>query len=385
MAVSTAPAAPFISIENILGAYNLCGILQQTVSGVPNPFPRELFGVTDKVIGNTARFTQYTGQRQTARLTPRNAPSQNRSLKELGLKDIMLISSRENIILNVDEYQNLFAYDSLERQDLGKQEVARQIQQARITQDNLRISAVASVFFNGGQIYFDGSGNLLPTSSGAATSVNFNIPSGNLNQLNVLGQGNVIDSYWDSASSDIINQIVNLKQASVYLTGFEIKHAYYGRNILNFVANNTLCQAFLARSASASDREAQGRQILDSGEMPANFLGLTWHPCYTSMFLDNNNNVQSFVGDSAITFTPDYNPNWWRFIEGTAVVPKRFGATISPEGTVLRDNYDTIRGRYAYGVPITDPETAKIIYGDNFICGPSVPAAIFEAVVSLNS
>jgi hypothetical protein len=382
-AVSTAPAAPYITLNDILGAPQMCGTLLQTVSGVPNPFPTNLFTVTRKVIGDQARFVQYTGQRQTATQSSRNQPSKNRQLKELGVKDIILITVRENILLDEDDYQALINYDDLQMQNMGMEEVARQIKEAKTVLDNLRVATVAAALFTG-QTNFDSAGNLLPSSVGATTTVNWSVPAGNQNQLNVFGNGNLIDAYWDSTTADIINQIVSIKQAAAELTGFPIKHAYYGRNILNFMATNTTVQAFLSRSAAAGGR-SQGQQILDTGEMPDNFMGINWHPCYEFSYLDANNVVQTPVGDDNVIFTPEYSPNWWQFIEGTTVVPKSINIFPGEDAQSVQSNYDKRPGRWAYGVPIDDPPTAKILYGDRFICGPVVPAAIFQAVVSLNS
>jgi hypothetical protein len=385
MPISTAPASPYITLDDILGAPNLCGIIELTKSGVPNPFPMEFFKVTRKVLGNVARFTQYTGQRQTATQQTRNGPSRNRQLKELGVKDLVMITSRENIILDADDYQCLLRYDSLDVQKMGIEEVGRQIKEAKVTLDNLRVASVANVLFNG-NIWFDASGNLLPSSTNAVTTTPFNVPAGNQAQLNVLGQGNIIDSTWDNTSADIVNQIVNLKQAAAALTGFPLKHAFYGRNILNFLATNTTVQAFMSRSGSSPDPKNPGRYMLDTAEIPKGLFGFEWHPCYEFNYLDQNNNNQSPVGDSAITFTPEINTNWWQYIEGSAVVPKTID--IIPDvndGAAMSDKFEQRFGRWAFGSIIDDPITAKIQYGDTQLPGLLVPSVIMQAVVSFNS
>jgi hypothetical protein len=124
-----------------------------------------------------ANTRSYSGTRTNATISPYGAPSKNRQLRDIGVKSVKLLHSIENIVLPVKDYVNLLNYNDLAKQKLGIDEVSRQIREARWTQDNLRISALTSMLFKT-QIYYDGVGNLLPSATGAQTTVNYNVPAG---------------------------------------------------------------------------------------------------------------------------------------------------------------------------------------------------------------
>ncbi len=148
------------------GAPNLCGIIQSTVSGIPNPFPPAFFKVDQTVDGDTGEYKVFTGTRSNATISAYGAPSKNRQLRDVGVKAVKLLHSVENIVLPVKDYVNLLNYTDLSKQKLGIDEVSRQIREARWSQDNLRISALTSMLFQT-EIWYDGLGNLLPNSTGA--------------------------------------------------------------------------------------------------------------------------------------------------------------------------------------------------------------------------
>jgi len=63
-----------VSINDILGAPNLCGIIQSTVSGIPNPFPEPFFKVDQTVDGDTGEYKVFSGSRSNATISPTAHP-----------------------------------------------------------------------------------------------------------------------------------------------------------------------------------------------------------------------------------------------------------------------------------------------------------------------
>ncbi len=371
-------AGPYVSINDILGAPNLCGIIQSARSGVPNPFPDAFFQTDKRVDGDTAEYKTFSGARSPATLSAYGAPSKNRQLRDVGVKAVKLLHSAENIILPVKDYVNLLSYTDLTKQRMGSEEVARQIAEARRSQDILRISAMVSMMFQG-QVSFDSSGNLLPTTSGAATTIGYGVPSSNLNQLNALGGGNILSAGWQTTSTDIAAQVRNLHQAAVQLTGYELKHAFYGKNVSGYLANNTTLGNYFFRDQYRPD--AFGPQYIATADIPNPLLGLQWHKAYYSFYYDQNNAKQSFVGDDQIVFSPEPSLDWVGVIEGSYPVPTKAGIVTAAEPAVVSDMV-LQSGMFAYGVPSADPPTAKIVYGDTFLPILKVPNAIFIATVN---
>jgi hypothetical protein len=371
-------AGPYVSINDILGAPNLCGIIQSTKSGVPNPFPDAFYQTDKRVDGDTAEYKTFTGTRSPATLSAYGAPSKNRQLRDVGVKTVKLLHSAENIVLPVKDYVNLLSYNDLHKQRLGSEEVARQISEARKAQDILRISAMVSMMFQT-QVSFDTAGNLRPTSSGAATTITYGVPSANQTQLNVFGSGNILSAGWQTASTDIAGQVRNLHQAAVQLSGYELKHAFYGKNIAGYLANNTAMGNYFFRDQYQPD--SFGPQYIATADIPNPLLGLQWHKAYYSFYYDQNNSKQSFVGDDQIVFTPEPSLDWVGILEGSYPVPTKAGIVTSAEPSVVSDMI-LQSGMFAYGVPSADPPTAKIVYGDTFLPILKVPSAIFVANVN---
>ena len=83
----------YVSINDILGAPNLCGIIQSTVSGIPNPFPPAFFQVDQTVDGDTGEYKVFTGTRSNATISAYGAPSKNRQLRDVGVKAGKLLLS----------------------------------------------------------------------------------------------------------------------------------------------------------------------------------------------------------------------------------------------------------------------------------------------------
>jgi hypothetical protein len=367
-----------VSINDILGAPNLCGIIQSTVSGIPNPFPEPFFKVDQTVDGDTGEYKVFSGSRSNATISPYGAPSKNRQLREIGVKSVKLLHSIENIVLPVKDYMNLLNYNDLHKQKLGIDEVSRQIREARFTQDNLRISALTSMLFKT-QIYYDGLGNLLPTSTGAQTTVDYTVPAGNQNQLDVYGTGNpIISATWLNPATVIDKQIQSLLQTAVALTGYELKHAFYGKNVANYLTSNTGLGNYFFRDSYGPD--AFGPGYVATADIPNPLLGLTWHKAYQSFFNDPSGNRQSLVGDDQIVFTPEPSAAWIGFLEGTYPVPTKAGIVTPAEPSVVT-GMEIKSGMFAYGMPSADPPTAKIVYGDTFLPVLKVPSAIYVATV----
>jgi hypothetical protein len=245
---------------------------------------------------------------------------------------------------------------------------------------NLRVAAVFSLLANG-QIYFDGNGELLPTATGAVYTVDMQIPSGNKNQLNVLGKGNILTASWATTSTSILTQIKALKRAARKLTGYPLKNAFYGANVLPYIVNNTELSSYMKRNIAF-------QEALKNDELPAGFLGLDWHPVDEAFFSTNATNTGATLdggtptelfGPDLVTFTPDVNPEWYELVEGTYPVP-----TSVDEGQTADEliaEVMTVAGMFAYAYVTKDPVTVKEVAGDTVLPLIKVPSAVFLATV----
>jgi hypothetical protein len=355
------------SISQILSYTTLTGSIQATTSGIPNPFPPAFFKSTKKVTGNRGRYTRFTGERRTARSTKYGAPARNRGLRDVGEVDVKLLHTFESQTMDPLVMKQLRSKDSYEL-DKGLNEVSRQVTEFKRLFDNLRVAAVAQVLRNG-ILYFDGDGNLLPSSSGAVDSHSFQMSANNQNQLN-----SIITASWALNTTDIPLQLRNLKKRSRRLTGYPLKYAFYGESIPSYLTANDYVLDYLARNPTMQAK------WLDSAEIPDGLFGFTWVPAYEAFYEDADGTNQDLWNGDSVVFTPEVSDDWWEFLEGSFEVPTTVNVMTDAEAAMR--SLATQHGMFGYGVVTHNPPTVCGYYGDTFIPALKVPDAIFQADVT---
>ena len=128
------------------------------------PLPNGFMTYVKPTIGDSGRYTRVTGTRKTARLAMYGSPAVRRQLKDVGTVDVKLLHTIEEILINPLVMQQLREYNNYNIQRLGMEEIARNVAEFKQYFVNLRVAAILQVLATG-NIYFDGSNNLLPSSS----------------------------------------------------------------------------------------------------------------------------------------------------------------------------------------------------------------------------
>lgn len=358
------------TLQQILGAPNLIGVIQKTKTGIPDGLlPPGMLTVTRSIEGNTGSYTKVTGTRNTARQAVYGSPSRRRELKGVLDQPVKLIHTNEHIFHQPSTLMNLLSPEGA-RQVLGRDEIARQTADFRQRFDNLRLACVHSALALGA-IYFDGGGNLLPTSSGAVISIDFGVPAGNKDQLNALGGGNIISASWATDGTNIVGQLQNLRTAAQQLTGYTLRNAFYGDNVLEHLLSNTAIASLISGSAGMSEQAA-------AGDVPRGLLGFQWFPLGEAMYEDNDGTMQTWWDGDAVVFTPAVENTWWGFLQGSIPVPTDIG-NVSADGSAAISDLMIAQGMFSYAHVMPDPATIKHIAGDTFLPVLKVPNAIFLA------
>ena len=211
-----------------------------------------------------------------------------------------------------------------------------------------------------------------PSSSGAAVTVDYSVPSGNKGQLDVFGSGAIIGASWATASTKIITHIRNIKKASIKKTGYQLAHCFYGENIAGYLSSNTEAKEYLARNP------AMNQQILSTGEIPDGFMGLIWHPVDDAFFEDKNGTLQGQIGADDIVFVPEPSQDWYELVQGSFVIPTNLGS-VTPDATAAVGSLTEVFGMYGYAKITDDPAGIKQFAGDTFLPTIKVPGAVFIA------
>lgn len=359
-------------LQAILGGRTLTGVIQSVKPGLAEESLAGFMDMTGRTVeGDSGEYVKVEGSRKTARIAAYGSPSRRRSLSGVSNVPVKLIHSAENIEIKGHTLTNLMSPDGV-RQRLGESEVGRQTRESGQLQRNLRVAATMSALGQG-FIYADNDGNLLPSSSGASITVDFQVPAGNKNALDVLGTGAVIAASWATNTTDIPGHMATLKAQARKLNGFVPTRAYYGANVRKYILDNLACQQLINANPLLQNGFA-------SGVIPDGFLGFRWRDAQDWFYVDDAGAVQSFVGADNIIFTPEPSAEWWEVLQGTTPVPRGMGAG-QDANEVLAD-IEPVAGMFSYAYLTKDPVGITQVYGDTFLPVLKVPAAIYIADVT---
>lgn len=93
-------------------------------------------------------------------------------------------------------------------------------------------------------LYFKSAGDsqYITFTSTNANRINFQMPSGNKNQLNMLGAGDIISTTWSNTSADIPGHLLGINAAFQRLNGGHLAVVICGFSVWNYVKKNTFIQ-----------------------------------------------------------------------------------------------------------------------------------------------
>lgn len=364
-----------VSLNDVLSAAQLCGAFETLRSGLPKVLPAGFFAPADQeTAANTASYFQYPGQRQVAKLNSYGGSSTAVQMKPIAEVPVVLFHTCENLVIPAHKLLGKISKDSsgsnLLIDDKGVQEVARQVKAAVMRVTNLKTALVTQLFVLGDN-YFDAAGNLLPSSSGNKTDAASKITAANLGNLTTVLSGSTI---WTNSAADIEDQLIQLQQLSMDNTGYDLRYAVYGRNIVKYITNNAKLTAYLSRNV-----QAQQAYIGEAALPPLG--GLTWLPGFKSSFRDQNDATQRIVGDDQVLFLPEPNPDWFGWIDGHAPIVNSIDAV--GDGMAAMSNWSSAKGDYMYAYVAPDPVAIKLIFGTTTIPTVRVPSAVYAVNTTL--
>lgn len=331
------------SLNDILSWTQLTKMVQEIKPGIPKVLPEALWTLTEEVYGNKVANTITVGSRQVASAAPYLSKSKQVKKLDVSTQAMVLISSYEHVEFGEDFMDVLRRFESYDPQDNRFYDhLLLQTAALRKRFDNLRIATVTSLFANAGKIYFDSDNKLLPSSSGAALTVDMGVPSGNVGN-----PGSIVSGSWATASTNIFNQIANLKTFALQQSNYPIKYAIYGKNVGGYVYNNASMQLYLSRNPGMNQK------FNDTGKIPDGFLDLTWIPAQDFYYVDDTGTVQEMFPADQVTFIPEIDRDVYTLYEGTTPVPTDLNIQATPEAALR--SVKEVRGIGANAVVEMDP------------------------------
>lgn len=291
-------------------------------SGIPDLLPEGFLTNTKPCRGDSTRILVRDGQRKVMTRVAYGSPARGVDKMNTSRVDRKLIHFYESIPF--DPLLKMQLRDGIGVGSLGDaavNETRYQIAEFKQRQVNTRIACAKTMLSltSDGTINFDSDGDLQPSASGAALTITSSqVPANNRNQLN-----SIIGTSWATDSADILGDIAAIKQQAAQLTGKQLKYAFYGINVPEYMASNTVLLNFMARTAPYA------AEVLARGEVPRELLGLTWIPMHLAFFEDADGTNQTFFGADHVTFTPD-PADFWTMHEGSYAVPTTTGIAGDP-------------------------------------------------------
>lgn len=155
-------------------------------------------------------------------------------------------------------------------------------------------------------LYFQLSGdNLLPV-IGAPSSPNlgfqipFQVPSGNKNQLNLLGTGNIINVGWQNAGAAIIRNLAQIQAAMTQLSGYQPRHIWVNHLMwYNIVLNNEVRNTAGTVNTPFATYDRVPEMAVDGMPQPEFAFTLTGMPWW-----------QFHIADDVLVTGSDVDPTW---------------------------------------------------------------------------
>jgi len=342
-------------------------LVERIKTGVPTDWlPPAFTRITKRVTGATGEYYRVDGTRETARRVARGAPAVRLSQKGVTKMAATLISTFHDMMHEEDTLEMLFS-DNTDVRKAGKDEVVRQVGTFYQYIRNLKTSAVASALSKGA-IYFDVDGNLLASSAGAAVTIDFGIPDGNKDQLDILGDGAIIDASWNTVGTDIVGQLTAIRQQIAKLCGYIVTDVFYGVNIPKYIAKNTTFTNIIRGNANVANEIKQG--IISQGTG-----GFNWHPATDAFFVDADGSTQTWFGEDTVVFTPKVERSWYQYIEGSKLIPTSLGQVGADPQAEAR-NLKKMFGFFSYATMTHNPVGVQHFAGDTFLPIIAAPYAV---------
>ena len=356
-----------LSVQDLFSYVPLTEMVTRVMGGIPKVLPEAFYTRTRDVPGDRYRRVTFRGTRQVSRVSKYGSPPRNVQRVGRGQQDLVMVHSIEQIQVSHELLMLLRKWD-----DYTAQVMARDLLQQDATEfarrlDNLRVAVVtASLAY--GKVWFDAAGNLLTTSSGADLEIDYGVPSTNTGQVDP-GSGAIISASWANSATDIPTQVNNLKTYARQKTGYELKYAFYGKNVAGYLANNEKFRYYLAR------QPVLNQQFLDRGMIPNGVLDLTWVPVQDAFFADSSDAIKELFPADQVSFYPEINDATYALMQGGYPVPKSFGTAPTLEGLVAQMDY--AYGPFRYGYMMPNQVQINLAQGDTFLPDHKVPDAMF--------
>ena len=333
------------SLETLLGWRHLTEAVEVVKNGLPKVVPDAFWTVKEQVVGDKARTFETYGQRKVARQVPAGAPFKQAAKVDYSQRDFNLIGFGEVMPFDNELITVFRQWDKWEHQHKWAiDQVRDQGEKFATLFDNARVAVLHSMLAHGAA-YFDSDGNLLPDSSGASLTISQDIPAANAGTLLDVDESTaIVTASWATSTTNIVQQVRNLKALAMKRSGEPLKYAFYGKNVAGYIATNDSAKTYYPYQNDG----AFAKQIMHEGKIPKGFMDLEWIPMQDAFFVKSDGTYAVPFPADQVTFTPEIDRRNYTFYEGTTLVPSQLGVYGDAKEAFASVVERPGMGRYAY-------------------------------------
>ena len=354
------------SIADVLSWVPLTEAVETIRGGLPRPLTDPFYTIREEFSGNVASYVDWVGTRQVARMQPYGAPPQPTNKLSLSSTNVVMLNFIEYMTYQEEMFRILRQWEEYKPQQMfflrnlmwQGEEFARRF-------ENAETAAINGTIANA-TLWFDSTGNMLPSSSGAFTSVPQGVPTTNTGTLNGLLTGSFADPNYDIVT--FINQ--KFKVRALEDTNYPSRTAVHGANIPGYFANNTYTKLAWGYQSEYA------LPYLRAGAVPPKFCDMTWINASEMYYQDATATNQLLFPPDQITFMPEITSAFWTVYVGSTLIPAFFGPTM---GAVeqLKNGFAEKFGRWRYAWIPQGTSSLVDQAGYPFIPRVKVPLAMY--------
>ena len=202
-----------------------------------------------------------------------------------------------------------------------------------------------AALLRGSYAYLNDGDQLRHAFSGTGTTIGFQVPAGNQGDLDMLGEGAILDTLWSDTDADIPQQLHNINVAMVRLTGMGLAHVVLTSTGWRHVLENTKVQA----QGGSANVAWESMKRVGAGEFTAVLRALPWVTFHVidyglSVWNGTSELFEKLIEDDHAAFFPEPSPRWVQYLEGSEIVTEGPGGPRNEQF-----------GFYPYSYPTHDP------------------------------
>lgn len=383
--------AGYVSREQLFQTPTITGLVNQI--DTPGSLFQRFYGLSGtgkRVQGRHTGWDLFNGTRSVASIrAPRTGPNL-RSRKPYGSRSAQLLRTHEKLMIFDEDLMRFRpAGAPIGSIDAGGQAYVRQ-QLGYFSQvfRNTREWAVSRMFRGGFGVKVYGDEMRLCESgdSDAMFTIDYGMPAGHFDQLDVTGSGDIIDTSWDNPAADIVSQFMVLDVEAERVSGYPTRHIWINGNTARYLFENT--QLASIRGTSVRIFETLSRREIDPasrlpdtgydivfGAMPLHrfhvYNGGLAAPGTAEDFDSqiSTSNFERLIPDNVAIITPDPG-DWCEMHSGSEYIRENVTRP-------MREVY----GMNSWSTPVIDPSGQEVKMVDNFLPIMTIPRAVFYATV----